>query len=152
MITIIEIVTKLTGNYRYFMKKSKTLLAHVSLQFLFPSLCNNFSWILNLTCIFKTKLTLFLCFRKVCTWMNNVNQPDKIGGPGVVVQIDESVISKRRNHQGRIIKPRWVFGGYCPQTKKGFFVKVRNRSAATLLPLIMVSVILLFFPYILNSQ
>jgi transposase-like protein len=38
--------------------------------------------------------------------------------------------------RGRMIKERWVFGGYCQETKTGFLQLVPNRSAATLLPLV----------------
>ena len=35
----------------------------------------------------------------------------KIGGPGVIVEIDESKIGKRKYHRGHLVKGTWVFGG-----------------------------------------
>ena len=83
----------------------------------------------------------------------------QIGGVGVRVEIDEALLSKRKYHRqvfiimdvvkfkslttalitffrGRVVPPRWVFGGISPTTKEGFIVFVPNRCAHTLLPLI----------------
>ncbi|XP_065650302.1 uncharacterized protein LOC136078459 [Hydra vulgaris] len=65
-----------------------------------------------------------------------LNNPDPIGGPGCIVEIDESVFCKRKNHVGRITQQQWIFGGYEPATKKGFLIPVQNRYAATLIPII----------------
>ncbi len=62
--------------------------------------------------------------------------PYTIGGVGVVVQIDETLMAKRKNHQGRVVEQRWVFGGYCPDTKVGFLEMVPDRTANTLEALI----------------
>lgn len=61
----------------------------------------------------------------------------KIGGLGKIVEIDESVISKRKYHRGRIVKPVWLFGGIeRGQEGKFFFEIVPNRTEATLLEVI----------------
>ena len=56
------------------------------------------------------------------------------------VQIDESVISKRKHHRGRVIPQIWVFGGVemTPQgsTGRGFLLEVPNRERDTLWPII----------------
>lgn len=65
-----------------------------------------------------------------------VNHPFQIGGPGIVVQIDESVIAKRKYNRGHHVAERWVFGGYDCRRKVGFLEEVEDRTAATLLPLI----------------
>eukprot|EP00094_Tigriopus_californicus_P013188 TCALIF_12754-PA protein Name:"Protein of unknown function" AED:0.30 eAED:0.30 QI:0/-1/0/1/-1/1/1/0/163 len=73
----------------------------------------------------------FSFYRDVCShWLEE--NPYKIGGPGVIVEIDESVIAKRKYHRGRLVRERWVFGGYCPSTRQGFLVMVDRRDAATL--------------------
>lgn len=64
------------------------------------------------------------------------NHPQQLGGPGVVVEIDESLFARRKNNVGRVVPEQWVFGGYEPATKQGFLVPVPARDAATLLPII----------------
>ena len=59
-----------------------------------------------------------------------------IGGPGKIVEIDESKFGKRKNHIGHDIDGQWVFGGICRQDWKCFLVTVPNREKETLLPLI----------------
>lgn len=59
-----------------------------------------------------------------------------IGGPGMHVQIDESLLMKRKYNRGRLVKSQWVFGAYCVEQSKGFLFFVENRSEETLLPLI----------------
>lgn len=58
-----------------------------------------------------------------------------IGGPGKVVEIDESKFGKRKYHVGRRVDGVWVFGGVERETQKRFIVPVEKRDAATLLPL-----------------
>lgn len=75
---------------------------------------------------------------KICLFMNN-NQL-KLGGEGVVVQIDESMFRhKPKYHRGRSTGEEiWVFGlvdtSYRPG--KGFMCIVPNRTQATFLPII----------------
>jgi len=73
--------------------------------------------------------------RDVCSkWL--LDHPYKIGGPGLSVEIDESVISKRKYHRGRMVPERWIFDGYCCTSGRGFLELVPDRSAETLLPLV----------------
>ncbi len=74
--------------------------------------------------------------RDVCARWTRRN-PRIVGGPGHVVQIDETCVRKAKYNRGRRIPPRWVFGGLDTTTRKGFLVKVPNRSAKTLLTIVM---------------
>jgi IS1 family transposase len=68
-----------------------------------------------------------------------------IGGPGIIVEIDESKFGKRNANRGKRVPGMWVFGGVehilnqetgLWHAGKMFAVCVDNRSAATLEPLI----------------
>ncbi|KII73552.1 hypothetical protein RF11_03515 [Thelohanellus kitauei] len=41
-----------------------------------------------------------------------------------IVEIDESLISRRKNNTARVIPERWVFGIYDRTTKLSYFVEV----------------------------
>ena len=59
-----------------------------------------------------------------------------IGGPGTTVVVDESLFSRRKNHQGRALPQKWVFGRISRETRESFMYAVPDRSARTLLPII----------------
>ena len=52
------------------------------------------------------------------------------------MEIDESVIARRKYHRGHRVPERWVFGGTNPESNLGFLALVDDRSAATPLTLI----------------
>jgi hypothetical protein len=58
--------------------------------------------------------------------------PSKIGGIGHIVEIDESLFSKRKYNVGRILKSRWVIGGIDLMTRDTFFVEVSYRNKEVL--------------------
>ena len=63
--------------------------------------------------------------------------PVRIGGPGVEVEIDESLFFKRKANRGFFRNGHgWVFGGIERGTGRCFLVEVARRDRATLLPLI----------------
>ena len=89
----------------------------------------------------KTAIQMYQYCRDVCSWrILNHDSPLLLGGPGVVVQIDESLFRhKPKNHRGRATSREvWVFGlcdtSYSPAL--GIMCIVPNRSAQTLLPII----------------
>lgn len=56
-----------------------------------------------------------------------------IGGPNLNVEIDETLISRRKYHRGRILESVWVFGGICRETHDAFALVVPDRAAPTLI-------------------
>ena len=65
-----------------------------------------------------------------------MHNQEQIGGPGHVVEIDESLFARRKYNSGRLIPGQWIFGCYNQQKKHGFLITVAQRDAATLLPII----------------
>lgn len=58
---------------------------------------------------------------------------EKIGGPGIVVEVDESKFGKRKYHRGHHVEGTWIVGGIerTPQ-KKMFMIAVIDRTSETL--------------------
>lgn len=65
-----------------------------------------------------------------------LKHPCVIGGPGRIVEIDESAWTKRKYNRGRRVNNQWVFGGIDRDSRECFLVLVDRRDAATLLPVI----------------
>ena len=74
--------------------------------------------------------------REVCIEIL-VRENVQVGGPGKIVEIDESKFGKRKYHRGRRVDGQWVFGGIERESKNSFFACVDDRSAATLIPIIL---------------
>lgn len=62
---------------------------------------------------------------------------EKIGGPGVIVEIDESKFGKRKYNRGHLVEGQWVLGGVeRTEERRLFLVSVERRDADTLLSVI----------------
>lgn len=88
----------------------------------------------------KTISAYWRYFRELIS--SDIEEEDTIiGGPGVVVEIDESKFGKRKYHLGHQVEGVWVFGGIerTPE-RKIFAVKVNDRSAETLVPIIQIHI------------
>jgi hypothetical protein len=69
--------------------------------------------------------------------MQNSPEEVKVGGEGIIVEIDETKIAKRKYHRGHRVEGAWVVGGVERTPERKFFaVRVPDRSAATLIDVI----------------
>lgn len=60
-----------------------------------------------------------------------------VGGPGIVVGINESKFGKRKHNGGHRVEGCWAFGGVeLTPERRVFAVAVPDRSGATLIPII----------------
>lgn len=73
----------------------------------------------------------FLC-GSYCTWIYSLD----LGGAGVIDQIDESMIAKRKCHRGCLVKEQLVFGVIDTNSRKGSLTLVDDRKVTTLIPVI----------------
>ena len=83
----------------------------------------------------RVAIDWFNFFRDVCAEYF-LAHPITIGGPGKVVEIDESKFGKRKYNRGRSVDGHWVFGGIETGTPNAFMTVVPDRSKQTLLPII----------------
>ncbi len=69
----------------------------------------------------------------VCMYNYFITSPITIGGPGKIVEIDESKFGKRKYNRGRVTDGHWVFGGIERGTSNAFMVVVPDRTKQTLI-------------------
>ena len=86
----------------------------------------------------KSVVDWYNLIREVCTSKHLEESNPSLGGPGCIVQIDESVVYKPKHHRGHaLVEPtKWIFGLYDVEKKVGAIEFVQNRSAEILLSLI----------------
>ena len=85
----------------------------------------------------QTTITDWYNFHRDVCAQYFLDHPVMIGGPGKTVEIDESKFGKRKYNRGRYVEGHWVFGGIERDSSEAFMVEVQDRSAATLLPIIL---------------
>lgn len=85
----------------------------------------------------KTVIDFYNFCREVCVVILE-NHSEPIGGPGRIVEIDESKFGKRKFNRGKKVDGVWVFGGIERDSDppRCFFESVTDRSAETLIPII----------------
>ena len=64
-----------------------------------------------------------------------IQDAEPLGGPGIIVEIDESKFGKRKYNRGRLVVGHRVFGIVERDTGRMVMLCVPDRSAATLYPL-----------------
>ena len=62
-----------------------------------------------------------------------IKHGSKIGGIGIEVEIDESLLVRRKYNRGRLVSEQWVFGGREVDTLKCFVVAIPGRTRETLI-------------------
>lgn len=71
--------------------------------------------------------------REVCAHSISSKSVTKIGGPGKIVEVDESLYIRRKDNSEKLNPVQWVIGGVCKETKECFIVEVAHRSGPALL-------------------
>uniref|UniRef100_A0AC34G9Q5 ISXO2-like transposase domain-containing protein n=1 Tax=Panagrolaimus sp. ES5 TaxID=591445 RepID=A0AC34G9Q5_9BILA len=89
----------------------------------------------------ETVVEHYELFRDVCSlWIEHHSSVTKIGGPGEVVEIDESHFYPRKYNRGRWHRATWIFGGIQRGSRNVFMVPVERRDWATLSEIIYANV------------
>jgi IS1 family transposase len=84
-----------------------------------------------------TSIQWYQYFRDICSFkVLDAASVNQLGGPGHIVEIDESLFFKRKYNVGHNVEKHWIFGAYDLTTKKGYLTRVEDRTANTLVPLI----------------
>ena len=73
--------------------------------------------------------------RDICSW-KLLQNPVLLGGPNVIVQIDQSLVRRRQYNLGHVSEQQQIFGLYDTNANVGHVQFVADRTAATLLPII----------------
>ena len=85
----------------------------------------------------NTVTRYFKLFRKACVSYIESGTNGLIGGPNKTVEIDETLMCKRKNDKGRDLNEIWLFGGICREDHKVFAYVVDDRKAETLYDIIL---------------
>ena len=98
----------------------------------------NWSQIQTLVGVSEEVATNYLGFYRQLVSLDLDEDDTVIGGPGIVVEIDESKFGKRKYNRGHRVEGFWVFGGVERTEQRKFFcVRVPDRTALTLTDLII---------------
>ena len=77
--------------------------------------------------------------REICA-NKFLKNSQKIDGEGQIVEVDESLLNRRKNQVGRVLPSTWVVGGICRETKNVSLTVVPDRSAPTIMTAIEIYV------------
>lgn len=95
---------------------------------------NTHSYIRNMTgCSASTVSRLLRRFNNLLIYDQENRPAVMIGGPGVIVEVDESKFGKRKYHRGQRVEGVWVFGGVERTPERKLFLQpVMTRDHRTL--------------------
>jgi hypothetical protein len=69
-------------------------------------------------------------------YFESLNKEGMIGGPGTILEVDETLVAKRKFNVGRLVEQQWLFGGILRSTPGAkfecFLELVSDRSRPTL--------------------
>lgn len=122
-----------------FLSKSKLELRHFIMLIYFWSTKTHAGAMQTHLSLSNVSIVVWTKFiREVCS-SKLMNLNPKIGGPGKIIQIDESVIYKAKYNLGHALfaRKKWILGFYDVEHKVGFVRFLQDRSADTLNTLIM---------------
>ncbi|GFR30475.1 uncharacterized protein TNCT_624171 [Trichonephila clavata] len=78
-------------------------------------------------CSSKTLCDFRSYCREICV-VEMIESSMKVGGIGVIVEIDESKFRKRKFHRGKRVAGKWVFGGAERETDACFMKVVADSG------------------------
>jgi len=86
----------------------------------------------------KNTITSFFSKLRYATHLYCILHSKTIGGPGHIIEIDETCMVKRKYNRGRYTESMhtWYFGGIDRTTRDFFIVQVPDRKKKTLVPII----------------
>lgn len=92
----------------------------------------------DLGCSISTVNRWYEIFNKVILWKSQFEAPYMIGGDGIYVEVDETLLVKRKYHRGRILRNQvWVLKGVVRGSCNEYFIEVvSHRNRETLLEVI----------------
>lgn len=86
----------------------------------------------------------FAHLREVCVVALEKREKSEgpMGGEGVVIEIDESLVGKQKSHVGRVPQGTWIFGMYNRNTKelRMFRCPENSRDRKSLIPIIKANI------------
>lgn len=84
----------------------------------------------------KTTIDWNNYMREVCIMDLERNCEGKIGGEGMVVEINKTLFNKHKDNKSHTVFQQWMLIGICDELKQTFLVSVDDFSISTLLELI----------------